>query len=159
MPAVSSLSQLKCARLHPWGAEGLTQVQGPQGHGHSILQQSARSLQLTIQRNALLWAQGVKEGSAQRTMMTPLPRAQPAPARRAACTAASFSAGARPACTSAMPSRRPILAALAGLSPVSIITRIASASLGAPLRQAPLCSALTLAALLSRTRSANVNTL
>jgi hypothetical protein len=58
-----------------------------------------------------------------------------------------------------MPSRRPILAALAGLSPVSIITRSASACFGAPERHAPLCSALTLAALLSRTRSANVNSL
>ena len=93
-------------------------------------------------------------------MMTPGPREEEGtPCRRAACTAASFCAGDIPACTSAMPSWRPILAAALGESPVSMSTRSASAPLGAPERHAPLASAPTAAAELARTRSANVNTL
>ena len=54
---------------------------------------------------------------AARTMITPRPRALPVLACRAACTAASFSSGARPARTSWIPAASATRFALTALSP------------------------------------------
>jgi hypothetical protein len=69
-----------------------------------------------------------------RAMITPPPRAPPAPPARAAFTAASLSSGFRPARTSAMPTAAATRRALAALSPARARGGAMSAGRPAPLR-------------------------